>query len=438
VDHGWSLEEPPHPPSNSLVNLVLDHGLVYVGSEGSGAGRFDGRSWRLWPSGSSCAAPDDTCMSNPTWVYAMTMDQKGRKWFASWASGVEDFDDLAEPPSFHHLWSGAAWPNPHSKAWAAAVDQDGGHWFGMETDCDIDQSPECAPRGLDYYDTSGTWRAFLGPAGKVHSITVDDAGYVWAGYANPGRLLRFRPPVDPTAPAIFPGADSLRVNVEGLAARGQYVWALTDYSISLGGLFRFDLSGRIDTTRYETMDVVPPLAMHPLDVGPDGSVWVGSRSGLRRFPAPPTRHNFIDYTAENSPLVDDQVRAVRVDQQTGVVWLATAGGLSRFDPNYVPGAAAPPSLDLRIYPNPAMITEGATKLRLARKSANDPGGITSGTIYDVAGRHVCDFQVDLGRPDPQVFWDGHDDAGRLVRAGIYFVRIRAGSRATTMRVALVR
>ena len=77
--------------------------------------------------------------------------------------------------------------------------------------------------------------------------------------------------------------------------------------------------------------------MHPLDVAPDGTVWVGSVDGVRRYlPGGGSE----DYRTDNSPLADNEVRAVYVEQATGAVWIGTASGLNRFDPHYHAARAA--------------------------------------------------------------------------------------------------
>lgn len=62
------------------------------------------------------------------------------------------------------------------------------------------------------------------------------------------------------------------------------------------------------------------------------------------------------------------------------------------------------------------------------------------TIYDVAGKLVrtlaADEAVSAGRHE--VAWQGRDQAGRLVAAGIYFYRLEAGKYSATRRMTLVK
>ncbi len=49
-------------------------------------------------------------------------------------------------------------------------------------------------------------------------------------------------------------------------------------------------------------------------------------------------------------------------------------------------------------------------------------------IYDPAGRRVRGIDANLERPagSHSVSWDCRDDAGRRLRSGVYFARLRAG------------
>lgn len=60
-------------------------------------------------------------------------------------------------------------------------------------------------------------------------------------------------------------------------------------------------------------------------------------------------------------------------------------------------------------------------------------------IHDVAGRVVRTLvAAGMSRGAHVATWDGRDDTGRLAAAGVYFVRLEAGDRSETMRLARVR
>lgn len=89
-------------------------------------------------------------------------------------------------------------------------------------------------------------------------------------------------------------------------------------------------------------------------------------------------------------------------------------------------ALAPPS------PNP--FRRGTTlSFTLAR------GGPVQLDVIDLSGRRVRALVDDTRvAGNYAVTWSGTDDLGRMVEAGVYFVRLRSGARAMERKVALVR
>ena len=139
-----------------------------------------------------------------------------------------------------------------------------------------------------------------------------------------------------------------------------------------------------------------------------------------------------DFTPANSPLADQEVRTIRIDRATGVVWIATAAGLNRFDPAYTP--PPPPklaSLSVRVYPNPAWL---AQVLGSPVRIVGD-GQSYTGRVYAVDGRLIRHLP---GAANGGLIWDGRNDDGVLVLPGLYFIRVEAGGRSATARVTLLR
>jgi hypothetical protein len=86
------------------------------------------------------------------------------------------------------------------------------------------------------------------------------------------------------------------------------------------------------------------------------------------------------------------------------------------------------ALDLAAFPNPS---RGPATLSFSLPHA----GRAALAVYDVAGRQlarVADATFSAGRHE--LTWDGRDDAGRRVAAGVYLLRLEAGSVASTRRV----
>jgi hypothetical protein len=433
-----TLHEPDAPVGNNVQNIALQGSRVYIATNSEGVGRFDGTRWRNWFA-ADCSGPCDTTFRSARYAFSLLVDQQGRKWVGAWSSAVESFDDDVSPPQFTHYWLPPLDPDDpyvdeaHTFALSADYDTSGGRWFGMSTN-----GNGLDPIGIDYYDADGVYRANYRqmntpgmPSDLVRALLVDRThGRLWAGYPSkgvtvftlpdtPGGLLKLALNGGGALPAPYNTLD-----VFGFAAHKDSIWVMSTEDVR-----RFSAVGltQIGAAIPLVGSPAPIGACHPLDVGPDGTVWVGTDAGVHAYGRDGT---VVGYDVLNSPLAGEEVRAIRVDPESGVVWIGTATGLSRFDPGYTPPVPPePPTLEVRAYPNPAWLTGAGLTLRLA-------GNATAyhGAVYDASGRRLHDFEGQNG----QVFWDGRDGSGRLVPAGVYFVRVETNGHARTLRVALLR
>src|SRR5262249_11952920 len=146
-----------------------------------------------------------------------------------------------------------------------------------------------------------------------------------------GRFPVPRPgtPWNPGALGIQYVTGSNALDVQGLVARGDTLWALTTHELQRYA--RTSLGLPLAT--YSIPEATPLFAANPLAVGPDGSPWVGTEAGIRVFHP---NGSSTDYNTKNSPIAGDQIYAIRVNPVTGVVWISTSSGMNRFDPSYQP------------------------------------------------------------------------------------------------------
>jgi len=74
------------------------------------------------------------------------------------------------------------------------------------------------------------------------------------------------------------------------------------------------------------------------------------------------------------------------------------------------------------------------------RSVSSQPGISSVRVYDVKGRLVRSLMIDevLHPGEHTLGWDGTDEAGTKVAAGVYYCRLRIGERSLTRRVILLR
>lgn len=427
----WPSAPVPGPVDNNLQHVVLDGTRVWVNSNDEGVSRFDGQQWRNWPA-SCCGVGQDTAFVNPVSAFALHRDGSGRKWIAFWGTAVERIDDSVDPPHVERvILPGADSLYNHTAMWASAHDDSGYVYLGGDT-WDRGGRP---PVGIDVFAPDGSllnvWKsANTGlPDNQVRAIAIDgERDRLWAGVAGNGfaytglvgygkqdSLPRFTKIAD---------VDALALDVFGMEIYGDTLWVLGTTGLQR----RSAATGSLFAT-YDLPGAPAPLgAMRPLAISPDGSAWVASVDGVRRYRR---GGGFDDYRTSNSPLLDNEVRAIAIDPATGVVWFATRGGLSRFDPGWTePAPPVIPALSIRVYPNPAQFPAVGLDLKLSGNAA-----AYSGTIYDLAGRVVHRFE---SHGDGRIVWDGRDLEGRRVRPGVYFVRARGGGHEASARVVVLR
>jgi hypothetical protein len=119
---------------------------------------------------------------------------------------------------------------------------------------------------------------------------------------------------------------------------------------------------------------------------------------------------------------------VNVSDETGVDYAFVQGELGATG---TPLAGIEPS-DLRAFPNPFL-----TSTSLAF-TVRETGPVRLG-IYDVAGRPVrTDWRVDWAPGRHTLAWDGRDDGGRRVAAGVYWARLEGAGSVQTIRLVHLR
>ena len=433
----WTPITPPGPIGNQAFNIFSANGSTYVCYDGDGVARLRDGVWRNWPASDPCVGTCDTTFTSSAFPTGALVDPLGYKWIGVWSGPLSRFNDEIDPPFFDNIVyqsSSGDTVGLHSFVWSSAADSNqadqAGRWFGLDTNSL--GSPDKNPIGIDLYDTSGTLRRSFQPgypglrSGQVRALAVDRFNTMWVGYAKNANAALSTFPVPDTIGRDITLSDVLdtrNINCFGIQIYRDSVWVLGD-----DGLRRFDRGTRNELVRLDLAGPPAPRgAVHPLAVAPDGSVFVGTSGGVRwhrRGLAP------LDFTPDNSPLANIEVRAVFVEP-SGVVWVGTASGINRFDPHYVaPPAPVLPALHVTVYPNPTWRTNAGFELKLRGEAT-----AYEGEIYDVNGRLVKRFVLD---GNDRVVWNGFDQDGRGVGAGVYFLKVRGGGAEATSRIVVLR
>lgn len=182
-------------------------------------------------------------------------------------------------------------------------------------------------------------------------------------------------------------------------------------------------NGLVDLARKDAINAVIGTAIvQDLAADPRRVVWIATNSGLVRFD---DATRVVERYTVADGLIDDDVRGVAWDESRGVLWAATANGVSEVHPQI---AGSPSFSDgAFVYPNPAR--DGAP-LRI--------GGLTGaveGEIRDVVGNLVRHIHAD---PVNNVVWDLKDPSGAPAAPGVYLVVLRDGDRVRVLKAAVTR
>jgi hypothetical protein len=246
--------------------------------------------------------------------------------------------------------------------------------------------------------------------------------YAYVADANSGLLV-----IDianPASPQIVGSVDTPG-HANGVAVSGTYAY-IADYD---RGLQVIDIANPQNPQIVGSVDT-PDLAR---GVAVSGSyVYVADAySGLV----------VIDVTNPQSPQIvggaDTPGYALDVAVSGTQAYVSDASGLAILPAQCDPAGLgedhrAESTMVLRAYPNPASCQ---TLIRFETRNV----GLVQASVYDPAGRQVRGLSDGiLGPSVHDLSWDGRDDAGHVVEAGIYLVRISTAEETTTGRFVIVR
>jgi hypothetical protein len=139
--------------------------------------------------------------------------------------------------------------------------------------------------------------------------------------------------------------------------------------------------------------------------------WIGTdRSGVYQL-SPDGLRELNHFTAENSPLLSNNITDIAINHQTGEVFFGTAKGIISYKSTATAGRET--NYDVYAYPNPVRPGySGPIAVKGLVKNADFK-------ITDISGSLVYSGRADGG----QATWNGNNFHGRRVQSGVYLVYI---------------
>ncbi|MCG7857402.1 type IX secretion system anionic LPS delivery protein PorZ [Flavihumibacter sp.] len=216
------------------------------------------------------------------------------------------------------------------------------------------------------------------PSNEVLSFAIDDFGFIWVGTADGIAIIQCTAEVFSSqgCEALIPVVQS--DNFAGFLFKGESVQA-----IAVDGANR---------------------------------KWIGTRNGVWLISADGEK-TIQRFTTSNSPLPDNDIKSITIDQRDGTVLFGTANGLCSYKSDATGEQAA--GSDVLVYPNPVPPGYNGT-IAIRGVPANAVVKIT-----ELNGRLVQQGKA-LGT---QFTWNGRDLNGRKISTGIYLVLASSENRA---------
>ena len=420
----WTVADFPGPLANSLDKVIVDErGVVWASSwsvdnSETGIFRFDGESFQNYTSSSSglllnrasslAEAPDGS-----VWIGSPSFNANG--------SGISILDDGGTPVLDDDEWitlqgtetglSGDAIRN------SIVFKGTGEAWVGS-----WNQEDEGLPGGLDlikYSDGDFTFRSFvqLMQNRRIQALAMDERGDLFIGYITTGFDVFVLRPVTADGDSLFFSADpnlqylpSEQVRDLDLDPLG-HLWICTT-----SGVTELDYGGdAANLSGYEwksyTMDnsSLPDLQVNAVAFQGSRFVWFATPSGAAKYDRELDAWELFD--TDNSPLPENTVKDVFVDQRSSTVWFATEGGLAAYR-RISDEPTVHESGSIIVAPNPFFPGRNPEGVLLGRF---DPG--TKIEVYSVAGSRVAH----LTAQSDTIRWDGTNEAGVDLASGVYII-----------------
>jgi ligand-binding sensor domain-containing protein len=375
----------PQLPSNGYYNVFAGpDSAVYLSNWGYGVTIFKNNSFTFYNTSNS---PLPGIAKNSSWaaISDIKTDSKGNVWIMS--------DEAVPSNPLNVLTTQKEWYSyPFSNFSLSSnitgpllVDQNDTKWFVIGGN----------RAGLYYFNENKTFdnlnddvegylnnnNGLLSTTSNILSMAIDNNGYLWVGNDNGLNTI-----LDPSRPT------TTLVSNFGYAVAGQ------------------------------TINCIAVDALNEKWIGTTQGVFVLSSDGTQLL---------NQYNSTNSPIPDNNIISVAIDNKSGTIYIGTNYGLS----SLTSSAIQPKDSfgKIFIYPNPFIVQNGKTN------SVTIDGLIKNSSIkiFSISGNLIRDLTTPGGRI---AYWDGRDSNGNMVSSGIYILVAfdEGANNVATSKIAVIR
>jgi len=450
-------------------SAIIDNTAVWVADRFGGLSRFSNSIDRFIPNGPPGIATGDLLATgtavyaaagsvNDAWNYLFNRDGVFQLKDENWSfrgyfntavlDSVFDFITLAGDPRDKSIWAGSyggglvrfressiqLFKQQNSSLRAAIGDPGSVRVSGLAFDSRqrLWISNYGTAQNLSVRKQDSTWISFSIPfthsENAVAQIAVDDVDQLWIMSPKGNGLFCYNPGVnidntnDDRWKFYRQGAGNGNLpsnNVYSLLKdKNGYIWVGTDKGI---GIIRcpetvFGAGGCEAVQPIIQQDQLAGLLFKDEVVqcmAADGAnrKWIGTRNGVWLISSNGDKIIY-HFTAENSPLLSNDVRKISVDPLTGEVFMATFNGICSFRSTATEGGST--HQNVLVFPNP--VPPGYNGTIAIRGLANN----ALVKITELNGRLLYQTRA-LGG---QAIWNGKNYLGNKVAGGVYLVLVR--------------
>ncbi len=406
---------PNGPVQNSMHKLTVDsRGRLWTVSGkspyGSGINMFDGSQWSNF---SKENVPAITLNA----FYSVYAAKDGRVFFANWGNGFTVFqDDSFYTYNADNTTLTGISVNPHFIPLTdIALDSKGNIWVLNLSN--LNSQP------ISVMTTDGSWYHYkfgypLTPSqAGVYHLAIDQYDTKWFAVQFDGEpgLYYFNEnkTFDETDDDVWgilttsDGLNSDKINAVVLDKAGE-LWIGTGLGVNYLAEPGSPHS-RIGSVFSLRQQNITCIAVDPLN-----RKWIGTNQGVFLI-SPDGSSLLANYTVRNSPLASNNINSIAINEETGVVYIATDFGLSSLKTMGIKPQKE--FRDIFVYPNPFVISAGKTN-RVFIKGLIQNSYVK---IFSPSGKLVRSY---LSYPGGNIaVWDGRDNDGNLVSSGVYIISL---------------
>lgn len=383
----YSSSEYPELFNNAYYSIFCaPDGKIFSGNWGSGFARIDGEKISRFDASNSplVGIPQN---GNFVVITALGYDSRNNLWILNYDAADKNNLAMLTPDSSWYLFQiPAQQGRVVSQNKNLVIDQYDTKWFNADA----------GTKGLYYFNENKT---FNNPADDKSNLLTESNGL-----------------------------NSTEITTIKVDRRGD-IWVGTSRGLNIITNTSTIVNSSNPQLRISSVFALRQQVINAIAVDPLNQKWIGTNDGLILVSSDGLKV-ITSLNSKNSPLLDDRIESLTIDEKTGKVFVGTKFGLNTFE---TPAIKPVDNFSgLSVYPSPFIISDGSQLVTI-------DGLIRDSEIkiLTVSGKLVRKLETPGGRI---AFWDGRDDEGNLVNSGIYIITAsdREANSVETGKIAVIR